>query len=78
MTTPPRFLPEGSPPSHERGRVSIATADLASPINRAHAEAILKDIDEALLEEAEAGLRHQSRPLTITCCSWRRAGLGYC
>ncbi len=48
--------------AHEHGQVSIATADLASLVDREHAEAILKDTDEALLEETEAGLRHQSRP----------------
>jgi hypothetical protein len=48
--------------AHEHGQVSIATADLASLIDREHAEAIVKDTDEALWEEAEAGLRHQGRP----------------
>ena len=47
---------------HERGGVSIGTADLASLIDREHAEAIVKDTDEATWEETEVGLRHQSRP----------------
>jgi len=44
------------------GEVSVATADLASLIDREHAEAIITDTDEALWEETEVGLRHQSRP----------------
>lgn len=48
--------------AHEHGQVSIATGDLASLIDREHAEAIIKDTDEALWEETEAGLRHQARP----------------
>ena len=48
--------------AHEHGQVSIGTADLSSLIDREHAEAIIKDTDEALWEETEAGVRHQSRP----------------
>src|SRR5215212_4146428 len=44
------------------GEVSVATADLASLVDREHSEAIIRDTDEALWEETEAGLRHQSRP----------------
>lgn len=48
--------------AHAHGQVSIATADVASLVDREHAEAIVKDTDEALWEETEAGVRHQSRP----------------
>jgi hypothetical protein len=48
--------------AHAHGEVSIATADVASLVDREHAEAIVKDTDEALWEEVEAGVRHQSRP----------------
>jgi hypothetical protein len=44
------------------GEVSVGTADLASLVDREHAEAIITDTDEALWEETEAGLRHQARP----------------
>ena len=46
----------------DHGEVSVATADLASLVDREHAEAIVTDTDEALWEETETGLRHQSRP----------------
>ena len=48
--------------AHAYGHVSIATADVASLLDREPAEAIRKDTDEALWEETEAGMRHQSRP----------------
>lgn len=48
--------------AHRHGHVSIGTADLASLIDREHEEAIIKDTDEALWEETEVGVRHQSRP----------------
>jgi hypothetical protein len=48
--------------ARRHGHVSIGTADLSSLIDREHAEAIIKDTDEALWEETEAGVRHQSRP----------------
>ena len=48
--------------AHRHGHVSIGTADLASLIDREHAEALIKDTDEALWEETEVGVRHQSRP----------------
>jgi hypothetical protein len=48
--------------AHAHGQVSVATADLASLIDREHADAIVKDTDEALWEETEAGVRHQGRP----------------
>ena len=44
------------------GQVSIATSDLASLVDREHEDAIVKDTDESLWEETEAGIRHQSRP----------------
>jgi hypothetical protein len=37
------------------GQVSIATADLASLVDREHEKLIIKDTDEALWEETEAG-----------------------
>jgi len=46
----------------EHRDVSVATADLASLVDREHAEGIVKDTDEALWEETETGLRHQGRP----------------
>jgi hypothetical protein len=48
--------------AHAHGSVSIGTADLSSLVDREHSEAITKDTDEALWEETEVGLRHQSRP----------------
>jgi len=48
--------------AYTHGAVSIATGDLASLVDREHAEAIITDTDEALWEETEVGLRHQSRP----------------
>ena len=44
------------------GELSVATADLASLVDRERAEEIVNDTDEALWEETETGLRHQSRP----------------
>jgi hypothetical protein len=48
--------------AHRHGHVSIATADLSSLIDREHEEAIIKDTDEALWEDIEVAVRHQSRP----------------
>ena len=45
----------------ERGRVSVSTGELASLVDPEHQQAVAKDADEALWEEVEAGLRHQSR-----------------
>lgn len=45
----------------EHGPVSIVTAEVASIIDPAHADAIDDDIDEAVWEEMETGLRHQGR-----------------
>ena len=43
------------------GPFSVATAELASLTDPAHQHAIDRDVDEALWEEMEAGLRHQGR-----------------
>lgn len=43
------------------GTISVATAELASIIDSEHAEAVDDDVDEAIWEEMEAGLRHQGR-----------------
>lgn len=43
------------------GPVSAATAELASVIDPAHARAVADDVDEAVWEEMETGLRHQGR-----------------
>ena len=41
--------------------VSVATAELASLTDDAHQGAIERDVDEAIWEEMETGLRHQGR-----------------
>ena len=43
------------------GTISATTAELASIIDSQHAEAVANDVDEAIWEEMEAGLRHQGR-----------------
>lgn len=43
------------------GPYSVATAELASLTDPDHQHAIDRDVDEALWEEMEAGLRHQGR-----------------
>ena len=43
------------------GPFSVATAELASLSDPEHQHAIDRDVDEALWEEMEAGLRHQGR-----------------
>lgn len=43
------------------GTISLATAELASIIDPKHSEAVDNDVDEAIWEEMEAGLRHQGR-----------------
>ncbi len=43
------------------GPFSVATAELASLSDPKHQHAIDRDVDEALWEEMEAGLRHQGR-----------------
>lgn len=47
--------------ARKRGAVSIVTAELASIIDPQHEEAVDKDVDEAVWEEMETGLRHQGR-----------------
>ena len=46
---------------HGGEQVSIVTAELTSIIDSRHEEAVNKDIDEAIWEEMETGLRHQGR-----------------
>lgn len=47
--------------ARERGPVSVATAELASLSDPAHQDAVDRDVDEAIWEELETGLRHQGR-----------------
>lgn len=46
---------------HGGERVSIVTAELTSIIDKQHKEAVDRDVDEAIWEEMETGLRHQGR-----------------
>lgn len=43
------------------GPISIMTAELASIIDPKHADRVDNDVDEAIWEEMETGLRHQGR-----------------
>jgi hypothetical protein len=45
----------------EHGRVSVSTGELSSLVDPEHEMLVAKDADEALWEEVEARLRHQSR-----------------
>lgn len=45
----------------EHGEVSVSTGELTSLIDPEHEHKVASDIDEALWEEVETGLRHQSR-----------------
>ena len=45
----------------EHGQVSISTHELTSIVDPEHHDKVSNDVDEALWEEAETGLRHQSR-----------------
>ena len=47
--------------ARSRGAVSIVTAEVASIIDPEHERAVDEDVDEAIWEEAETGLRHQGR-----------------
>lgn len=47
--------------ARQQGTVSVATAELASLSDPSHQHAIDHDIDEAIWEELETGLRHQGR-----------------
>jgi hypothetical protein len=43
------------------GQVSISTSEVSSIVDPEHERKIANDVDEALWEEAETGLRHQSQ-----------------
>ena len=45
----------------ERGPISVVTSQVASIIDPQHQDAVDRDVDEAIWEEAETGLRHQGR-----------------
>ena len=45
----------------EHGQVSISTGELTSIVDPEHERKVANDVDEALWEEVETGLRHQSR-----------------
>lgn len=47
--------------AREHGDVSVSTAELASIVDPKQERKVANDIDEALWEEAETGLRHQSQ-----------------
>lgn len=47
--------------ARKRGPVSVVTAELASIIDPEHEERVNNDVDEAVWEEMETGLRHQGR-----------------
>ena len=44
-----------------KGEVSVATSEVASFIDPKHQHAVDRDVDEALWEEMETGLRHQGQ-----------------
>lgn len=50
--------------AREQGHVSVSTGDLTSLIDPKHEHRVANDIDEALWEEAETSLRHQSQITT--------------
>ncbi len=50
--------------ARERGHVSVSTGDLTSIVDPEHERKVANDIDEALWEEAETSLRHQSQITT--------------
>ena len=45
----------------EGGDVSVSTSELSSIVDPEHERKIANDVDEALWEESETGLRHQSQ-----------------
>jgi Domain of unknown function (DUF389) len=45
----------------EHGQVSVSTGELTSIVDPEHKRKVANDVDEALWEEAETGLRHQSQ-----------------
>ena len=55
------------------GTISATTAELASIIDSEHSEAVDDDVDEAIWEEMEAGLRHQGR-VTVNYLALMAAG----
>ena len=50
--------------AREQGHVSVSTGDLTSLVDPEHERKVANDIDEALWEEAETSLRHQSQITT--------------
>ena len=48
--------------AHERGQISVTTAELTSIVDPEHEHKVSNDVDEALWEEVETDLRHQGRP----------------
>ena len=47
--------------ARDHGDVSVVTSEVASIVDPRHADAVSNDVDEALWEEVESGLRHQGR-----------------
>ena len=47
--------------AREHGEVSVSTAELTSLVDPKQEHKVANDVDEALWEEAETGLRHQGR-----------------
>ncbi len=47
--------------ARKRGQVSVSTSELSSIVDPEHERKVANDVDEALWEEAETGLRHQSQ-----------------
>ena len=47
--------------AQQLGPVSVVTAEVASIIDPEHQDVVDRDVDEAIWEEAETGLRHQGR-----------------
>ena len=45
----------------QHGHISVSTGELTSIVDPEHEHKVANDVDEALWEEAETGLRHQSR-----------------
>lgn len=47
--------------ARKRGQVSVSTSELSSIVDPEHERKVANDVDEALWEEAETGLRQQSQ-----------------
>jgi hypothetical protein len=47
--------------ARKHGQVSVSTGELTSIVDPEHHDKVSNDVDEALWEETETGLRHQSR-----------------